>query len=394
MATCWLSQHTFRMVGKRFALRLRAPGALRLLLTRGSAGRGTKMEIDVTQDVANFRWQTAAIASQPGSLSIQNILVTFYVVTDQAVATALGGGGLTAIADQRTLANVSGVSAVPTATSPTAMRTMLSIQASSAVAITGGTIVGTTIALAPAQLSDGLVFVTGATGVLTNPTFTGLTLTAAVLKNDLITGLAGGQTIKGGTAATQNLTLTSTGNASKGTISLGDHVASYVTFDEASSSMNIVAGGGGTSLLTLTSTTNNNGTIVISNVTTGNSVSSNISQVAGATTFFAQLSGSGFSGTPGRYIQTLIGSSGDWYHKIQQAAGDYVWQTGASPATVMTPSNAGNLTMGAGLATTAVDGFLYVPSGAGPPTGTPTSPTLNNNVPIYIDRTNKKLYMY
>lgn len=47
---------------------------------------------------------------------------------------------------------------------------------------------------------------------------------------------------------------------------------------------------------------------------------------------------------------------------------------------------------GAALATTATDGFLYIPSGAGAPTGVPTAFT--GLVPLYIDSTNKFLYLY
>ena len=46
----------------------------------------------------------------------------------------------------------------------------------------------------------------------------------------------------------------------------------------------------------------------------------------------------------------------------------------------------------AAIATTATDGFLYVPSCAGTPTGTPT--TFTGRVPIVVDTTNNKLYFY
>ncbi len=44
------------------------------------------------------------------------------------------------------------------------------------------------------------------------------------------------------------------------------------------------------------------------------------------------------------------------------------------------------------LATTATDGFLYIPSCSGPPTGTPT--TLAGRNPIVLDSANNKLYIY
>lgn len=54
---------------------------------------------------------------------------------------------------------------------------------------------------------------------------------------------------------------------------------------------------------------------------------------------------------------------------------------------------AGNVTIGtAALATNATDGFLYIPTCAGTPTGAPTAYT--GRVPIVYDTTNNKLYIY
>lgn len=54
---------------------------------------------------------------------------------------------------------------------------------------------------------------------------------------------------------------------------------------------------------------------------------------------------------------------------------------------------AGNVIVGtAAIATTATDGFLYVPTCAGTPTGVPT--TYTGRAPIVIDSTNNKLYFY
>lgn len=52
-----------------------------------------------------------------------------------------------------------------------------------------------------------------------------------------------------------------------------------------------------------------------------------------------------------------------------------------------------SLTIGTGaLATNATDGFLYIPSCAGTPTGTPT--TVTGRVPMIYDTTNHKFYIY
>jgi hypothetical protein len=54
---------------------------------------------------------------------------------------------------------------------------------------------------------------------------------------------------------------------------------------------------------------------------------------------------------------------------------------------------AGGMVVGtAALATAATDGFLYVPTCAGTPTGTPTTQT--GTAPIVVDTTNNKLYFY
>jgi hypothetical protein len=54
---------------------------------------------------------------------------------------------------------------------------------------------------------------------------------------------------------------------------------------------------------------------------------------------------------------------------------------------------AGNVIVNtAAIATDAADGFLYVPTCAGTPTGTPTAYT--GRAPIVVDTTNHKLYFY
>lgn len=55
-------------------------------------------------------------------------------------------------------------------------------------------------------------------------------------------------------------------------------------------------------------------------------------------------------------------------------------------------SSAGMIVGNQALATAATDGFLYVPTCAGTPTGTPTTQT--GTVPIVVDTTNNKLYFY
>jgi hypothetical protein len=56
------------------------------------------------------------------------------------------------------------------------------------------------------------------------------------------------------------------------------------------------------------------------------------------------------------------------------------------------PATGGMVVGTAAIATTATDGFLYVPTCAGTPTGTPTTQT--GTAPIVVDTTNHKLYFY
>jgi hypothetical protein len=73
--------------------------------------------------------------------------------------------------------------------------------------------------------------------------------------------------------------------------------------------------------------------------------------------------------------------------------GDSVTIRTTGAASRLTIDSNGSTTIGvASLATTAVDGFLYVPTCAGTPTGTPTAKS--GYAPIVVDTTNNKLYFY
>jgi hypothetical protein len=68
--------------------------------------------------------------------------------------------------------------------------------------------------------------------------------------------------------------------------------------------------------------------------------------------------------------------------------------TGVTPAERARITDTGSIVAGGSvaLATTATDGFLYVPTCAGTPTGTPTS--ITGMAPIVVNTTNNKLYFY
>jgi hypothetical protein len=83
-------------------------------------------------------------------------------------------------------------------------------------------------------VGSGLTF---SAGTLSNANSfsTGLTNTSNVITNNLSTGVSGGQTVVGGTAASNNLTLSSTANATKGKILFGVNSA----YDEGTSRLGI-----------------------------------------------------------------------------------------------------------------------------------------------------------
>jgi hypothetical protein len=95
----------------------------------------------------------------------------------------------------------------------------------------------------------------------------GLTRATNTITNDLITGLAGGQTIIGGTGASENLTLSSTSNATKGFINIVD------TTKITNTSGGVLSNAGG-----------NSGYLNIVGSTANNTNYPNISFIGGTTT--------------------------------------------------------------------------------------------------------------
>jgi hypothetical protein len=98
---------------------------------------------------------------------------------------------------------------------------------------------------------------------------------------------------------------------------------------------------------------------------------------------FASSNGSGFAYftmTAGNTFSCTVGASGAR------------WMNNAFTSQLLTLTNNGSLIMGPTIALTATDGFPYMPSGSGPPTGTPT--THAGHVPFFYDTTNHKLWVY
>lgn len=106
------------------------------------------------------------------------------------------------------------------------------------------------------------------------------------------------------------------------------------------------------------------------------------------------LLGSTFDGTALRSTAAISFQAEGTITDNVQAPQRMIFQTGtASRSERARIDSAGNVVVGtAAIATTATDGFLYVPTCAGTPTGVPTSYT--GRAPIVINSTNNKLYFY
>lgn len=82
------------------------------------------------------------------------------------------------------------------------------------------------------------------------------------------------------------------------------------------------------------------------------------------------------------YLSSTVGSTGSLTFSL----------TGTTPEFYI--NNTGGVVIGnkAALVTTATEGFLYIPSCAGIPTGVPTAKT--GKIPVVCDSTNNKMYIY
>jgi hypothetical protein len=74
------------------------------------------------------------------------------------------------------------------------------------------------------------------------------------------------------------------------------------------------------------------------------------------------------------------------------ASGNTIFYTNATERARITAAGSFVAGASAALTTTATDGFLYVPTCAGTPTGTPTA--ITGMAPIVVDTTNNKMYFY
>lgn len=190
----------------------------------------------------------------------------------------------------------------------------------------------------------------------------------------------------GGASASGNLNLGSTSNATKGLVQIGGSTG--FVYDEANKRLGIGGLPGTTLHLQAGSPVlkvQGLSAPSVSNVTVVNDTGAAlISLLAGGSTQAGTTFGLANSSICALYAlgNLGIGTGG---------ATDAV--LGTNNAERMRLDSAGNVTIGtAALATAATNGFLYIPSCAGTPTGVPTAKT--GRMPIVYDNTNNKLYVY
>lgn len=211
----------------------------------------------------------------------------------------------------------------------------------------------------------------------------------------LLAGRSGGQQVAGGTAASEDLTLTSNATATKDRVFLGS--AQTSAYDELNDRLGI-----GTSApamdFQVEKTLNGDVGIRAVNQSTGTSGNARITAATVSNNARVTLFSIGSGYTAFAYFGL---TSASWTFLGAQNGNGLGVGTLISAPLVLGTNNLermridsnGNVEIGtAALATNATNGFLYIPSCAGTPTGTPTAKT--GRVPLIYDTTNNKLYAY
>lgn len=230
-------------------------------------------------------------------------------------------------------------------------------------------------------------------------------------------------TIATGTSNTGALNFADSGGSARGFVNYNHSIDALGFGANASNSMYIVTGGqlikgGATSPAALVA---GGFTPAVQVQGTGASASAighyrYSANAGGATTLFAKSRGASIGDqgvvSSGDAVMSILAQASDGTAIIEMARidafvdgtpgtndmpGRITMSTTADGAATATErlriDNAGNVIINtAAIATTATNGFLYVPTTAGTPTGVPT--TYSGRAPIVVDTTNNKLYFY
>lgn len=200
------------------------------------------------------------------------------------------------------------------------------------------------------------------------------------------TGTTGGNIIFGPATSGDLKLLSSTGDLTLGGTGNSNNEDLKLDFETTS---NVVGISSSTSVATLSLHGDTAWTFKEGRNTTTNGSDFTIT-AGGALSSGTNLSGGALYLSSG--ISTGSGSS-DMFFQTATAAGSGT--TDRTPSTKFTVRGSGNVVVGTGtaLTTNATTGFLYIPSSAGAPTGTPVTDTVGT-VPIQYDTTNNRLYAY
>lgn len=138
-------------------------------------------------------------------------------------------------------------------------------------------------------------------------------------------------------------------------------------------------------------------------ISTSNTTAGFFTQLTNGSITLREAGGSTVNNTLEAHIRPSSGKSGyvtftedavDDVYAIGFAAGSQnllFKRGGIAGTTYLTLSGVGNLYTSSGT-TSMTNGFIYIPSAAGVPSGTPTS--VSGRVPMYYDTTNNKFYIY
>lgn len=211
------------------------------------------------------------------------------------------------------------------------------------------------------------------------------------------------QSVATGTADTSGVALNlygskGTGNKNGGSLIFRTYLSSGVSGSVQNTSTNsfTLTGAGVATWATAANATN---TFAITSSSSGSSA-------AAATYFTNDASIAGYIGIHGSGTGAGIGYANTMLFRMDGAAGMIFMAANASGLMKffsggtananerMRITAAGNIYSAVGTAptTTMTDGFFYIPSAAGAPTGVPTA--IANHVPMYYDTTNERFYVY
>jgi hypothetical protein len=181
-------------------------------------------------------------------------------------------------------------------------------------------------------------------------TFTdGLTRTTNTVRSNLFTGVSGGQTAVGGTGASDNLTLSTTSNGTKGKLIVGSTTG--MQFDEANNVLSVgVATPASATTGHFKNSSGSGNNLYVENTSSGTSAYMGLTIGNNDTLFSGPFFGfwqTGASYTPvgaanasAAWFQ-LGGGSGNMFFDLHQSAGDFVFSTTTSAAERMRIKNAG-----------------------------------------------------